>query len=88
MVDVETRYSQVEQIALALKIAAQKLGLYFQAHQVTILTNQPLRVTLHKPNLFKRMMKWAIELSKYGIEYRPQLSLKEKVIVNFIVDLS
>ncbi|KAL6319794.1 hypothetical protein AAG906_036854 [Vitis piasezkii] len=33
------------------------------AHQVTVLTNQPLRVTLHKPDLFGRMLKWAIELN-------------------------
>lgn len=32
MVDTETWYSQVKQIALALKIAAQKLDPYFQAH--------------------------------------------------------
>ena len=32
MVNVETRYSQVEQTALALKDVAQKLRPYFQAH--------------------------------------------------------
>ena len=48
LVDVEARYSQVEQTTLALRIATKKLHPCFQAHQVTILTNQPLRVTLHK----------------------------------------
>lgn len=67
LVDVETRYSQVEQMALTLRIAAKKLCPYFQAHQVTILTNQPLRVTLHKPDLSKRMIKQAFELSEYNI---------------------
>ena len=42
MVDVETRYSRMEQTALTLRNATQKLCLYFQAHQVTVLTNQPL----------------------------------------------
>ena len=42
MVDVETRYSRMEQAIIALKNAAQKLRQYFQAHLVTILTNQPL----------------------------------------------
>ena len=32
MVDIETRYSQVEQTALALKDVARKLRPYFQAH--------------------------------------------------------
>ncbi|RVW42656.1 hypothetical protein CK203_098275 [Vitis vinifera] len=34
-----------------------------KAHQVIVLTNQPLRVTLHKLNLSGRMLKWAIELT-------------------------
>ena len=34
------------------------------------------------------MMKWAIELSKYGIQYKPRLSLKGKVLVDFITELT
>lgn len=45
LVDAETWYSQVEHMTLTLCVAAKKLYLYFQAYQVTILTNQPLRVT-------------------------------------------
>ena len=54
-------------MTLVLHIAAKKLHPYFQTHQVTILTNQPLRVTLHKPDLSGWMMKWTIKLSEYGI---------------------
>ena len=39
MADVETRYSKIEQTALALRNAAQKLRPYFQAHPVVILTD-------------------------------------------------
>ena len=37
MVDAETRYSNIEQTALALRSAAQKLRPYFQAHLVVVL---------------------------------------------------
>lgn len=87
LVDVENYYSQIEQMALALRIAAKKPRPYFQAHQVTILTNQPLRVTLHKPNLSRQMIKWVIELSEYSIRYKPCLSLKWQVLADFIVEL-
>ncbi|WJZ92611.1 hypothetical protein VitviT2T_011596 [Vitis vinifera] len=76
MVNVETQYPIMEHTALTLKNVAQNLRPYFQAHQVTILTNQPLRVTLHKPDLSRRMLKWVIELSEYEIKYQPRLSLK------------
>ncbi|RVX22892.1 hypothetical protein CK203_008143 [Vitis vinifera] len=64
MTDVETRYSKIEQTALALRSAAQKLRPYFQSHPVVILTNQPLHSILHKSDLSGRMLQWAIELSE------------------------
>ena len=76
LADAETRYSKIEQTTLALRSAAQKLCPYFQAHSVVILTDQPLRNILHKPDLSGRMLQWAIELSEYGIEYQPRLSMK------------
>ncbi|WJZ81028.1 hypothetical protein VitviT2T_000891 [Vitis vinifera] len=47
LADVETRYSKMELMTLALRSAAQKLCPYFQAHSVVVLTNQPLRNILH-----------------------------------------
>ena len=76
MADAETKYSKMEQTALALRSAAQKLCPYFQAHPIVVFTNQPLKSSLHKPDLSGKMLKWAIELSEYGIEYQPRLSIK------------
>ena len=87
MVGAETRYSQVEQTTLALKDIARKLRPYFQAYQVSVLINQPLQVTMHKPDLFEQMLKWAIELSEYKIKNQTRLSLKGPVMIDFIVEL-
>ena len=76
MDNVEIRYSKMEQMALALRSTAQKLRPFFQAHPIVLLTNQPLRSILHKPDLLGRMLKWAIELSECGIEYQSRLSIK------------
>ncbi|RVW35712.1 Transposon Ty3-I Gag-Pol polyprotein [Vitis vinifera] len=43
MADMETICSKMEQTALALRSAAQKLHSYFQAHPIVVLTNQPLK---------------------------------------------
>ena len=85
--NAETRYMKMEQTALALRIAAQKLHPYFQAHPITVLTNQSLRNVLHKPKITGRMLQWAIELSEYGIDYQPILSLNGQVMVDFIAEL-
>ena len=39
----ETRYPPLEQLALALIVAARPLRQYFQAHTIHVLTNQPLK---------------------------------------------
>ncbi|KAM0974420.1 hypothetical protein FF1_017624 [Malus domestica] len=41
--DAETRYSNIEKLALALVMSAQKLRPYFQAHSIIVFTNHPLR---------------------------------------------
>lgn len=87
LVDAKTHYSQVEQMTLSLCIVVKKFRLYFQAHQVTILTNQPLRITIHKLDLSEWIMKLAIKWSEYGIQYKPHLSLKCQVLTDFIVEL-
>ena len=53
---------------------------------MTVLINQPLRSTLHKSDLFGRMLKWTIELSEYGIKYHLRLTSNGQVMTNFIVE--
>ncbi|XP_024024069.1 uncharacterized protein LOC112092339 [Morus notabilis] len=43
LLDVETRYPQMEKLALTLVVIARKLRHYFQAHSIQVLTNHPLR---------------------------------------------
>ncbi|KAL6347491.1 hypothetical protein AAG906_026013 [Vitis piasezkii] len=71
-------------MALNLRIAAKKLCPYFQAHQITVLTNQPLWVTLHKLNLSSRMVNWAIKLSEYYI-WIGLTQIEQVVCLNFPV---
>ncbi|KAL0390997.1 UNVERIFIED_CONTAM: Gag-Pol polyprotein [Sesamum calycinum] len=74
----EPRYSQIEKLALSLVIAARKLRPYFQSHQVTVLTNHHLKQLLATPKLSGRMVKWAVELSEYDIEFHRDQLLRHK----------
>ena len=75
---VETRYTRLEQVALALRVAAKRLRPYFQAHPIVLQTNLSLRSTIHKPDLSRRMARWAIELSEFGIQYKPLAEIQQK----------
>ncbi|KAM1342966.1 hypothetical protein ACFX2F_007216 [Malus domestica] len=48
--DAETRYTNIEKLALALVMSARKLRLYFQTHFIIVLTNHPLRQILQSPD--------------------------------------
>ena len=85
LADIVTRYSKIELTALALRSTAQKLRPYFQAHPVIVLIDQPFRNILHKPDLTGRMLQWAIELSEFGIEFQPRLSMKGQVMADFVL---
>ena len=87
LTDAETRYTHLERASLALRTAAQKLCPYFQAHPVVVLTDLPLRGTIHKPDLSGRMARWAMELSEYGIQYKLRLSKKGQVLVDFLEEI-
>ncbi|KAM1329273.1 hypothetical protein ACFX2F_013458 [Malus domestica] len=50
--DAETRYSNIEKLALALVMSTRKLRPYFQAHSIIVLTNHPLRQILQSPDIF------------------------------------
>ena len=87
LADAETRYNHLEQAALALRVVTKKLHLYFQAHLIVVLTNLPLRTTIHKPDLSGRMARWAIELSEYGIQYKTRLAKKGQVLTDFLAKI-
>ena len=88
LAEVKTRYSKMELTTLTLRSAAQKFCPYFQAHPVVVLTDQPLRNILHKLDLTGRKLQWAIELSEFGIEFQPRLSMKGQVMVDFVLEYS
>jgi len=76
MMDLETRYTMMEKLALAVVTSAWKLRPYFQSHPIEVLSNQPLRTILHSPNQSGRLAKWAVEFSEYDIEYKNKVAMK------------
>ncbi|XP_004308529.1 PREDICTED: uncharacterized protein LOC101300577 [Fragaria vesca subsp. vesca] len=73
----ESKYPDVEKLALALIITARKLIHYFQAHSITLYINHPLRQIMQKPEISRRLVKWAIELGEFDIHYRPRVAIKD-----------
>ena len=72
----EERYLKMEKLILALVTTARRLQPYFQAHTIEILTEHPMKHILHKLETSRSLIKWAIELSKFEIRYKPRTAVK------------
>ncbi|GAV72988.1 RVT_1 domain-containing protein/NMT domain-containing protein/NMT_C domain-containing protein/Lycopene_cycl domain-containing protein, partial [Cephalotus follicularis] len=84
--DAEGRYPEVERFAYALIIAARKLRPYFQAHPIKVLTDQPLRQVLARPDTSGRLVKWSVELGEYDVKFEARSAVKSQVLADFVGD--
>ncbi|KAI5349724.1 hypothetical protein L3X38_002613 [Prunus dulcis] len=72
LIEAEKRYTLAEKLVLALVTAKRKLRQYFEAHTIIVLTTQPIRAVMSKPDLSGRVTKWVIELGAFDIRYQPR----------------
>ncbi|XP_027082469.2 uncharacterized protein [Coffea arabica] len=56
------------------------------AHSIVVMTDQPLRQILTKPEVSGRMTKWAVELAEHDIGYRPRTAIKAQALADFLAE--
>jgi ribonuclease HI len=79
-------YSELEKISYAVLMATRELMHYFEAHKVTILTDQPLNDLFINKDASSRIAKWATELSERTIDFGKRSAIKSQVLADFVVD--
>ncbi|GKU98082.1 hypothetical protein SLEP1_g11132 [Rubroshorea leprosula] len=82
----ELRYPIAEKAALAVVTSARKLRPYFQSHPIIVLTDQPLRQILKKPECSRRLIKWAVELGEFEITFQQRSAIRAQALADFIVE--
>ena len=85
---VEERYPRMEKLILTLVTTARKLRPYFQAHTIEVPTEYLMKQVLHKLETFGRLMKWAIELSKFDIWYKLKTAIKGEILADFVMEFT
>ncbi|KAM2614280.1 hypothetical protein TB2_028922 [Malus domestica] len=86
--DAETRFSNIEKLALALVMSAKKFCPYFQVHSIIVLTNYHLRQILQSSETSGQLVKWAITLGEFDISYQPKPAKKGQAVADFIADFT
>ncbi|XP_074342668.1 uncharacterized protein LOC141680303 [Apium graveolens] len=76
----------MEKLVYALILASRKLRPYLQAHRIEVRTAYQLRQVLHKPESSGRMLKWAVELGQFDLEYMPRMSIKGQALADFLLE--
>ena len=84
----ELRYQSLEKAALAVVFSAQRLRHYFHSFTLVVMTNLPIQKVLQKPDMAGRMVRWAVELSEFDIQYEPRGSIKGQDYADFVAEHS
>ena len=80
----KVKYPRIEKITFALIVASRKLRPYFQVNPILVMTDQPIKNSMNRPEAAGRMVQWVIELSQFDIEYHPRTAIKAQALVDFI----
>nr|GFC24968.1 reverse transcriptase domain-containing protein [Tanacetum cinerariifolium] len=80
----ELNYSPMEKLVLSLVFAAKRLRRYFQAHPITVITDQPIKQVMSRLDVAGRLQKWIIMLGEHNITYRPRTSIKGQILADFL----
>jgi len=67
----EVRYQALEKAALAVVFSTTRLRHYFQSFTVVVMTDLPIRKVLQKLDVAGMMVRWAVEISEFDVQYEP-----------------
>ncbi|GJZ53076.1 reverse transcriptase domain-containing protein [Tanacetum coccineum] len=82
----ELNYTPIEKLVLALVFMAKRLRRYFQAHPIAVITDQPIKQVMSRPDVAGRLQKWSIMFGEHNITYRLWTSVKGQILADFLVE--
>ncbi|KAL8104218.1 hypothetical protein AgCh_028445 [Apium graveolens] len=93
-----TKAQPGEPLFLYLSAGAQAVGaalirekndkhqLVYYGREIRVVTNQPPRKIIHKPDVSEWLVNWAVELSQLNLSFIPRAAIKAQTLTDFIIE--
>jgi len=85
---LEARYQVIEKATLVVVFSARRVRHYFQSFTVVVMTDLPIRKVLQKSDVAGRMVRWAVELSEFDVQYETRGPIKGQIYADFVAEIS
>lgn len=87
LIDSETRYQEIERLALCLYFSCTKLRYYLlPAECVVVCKSDVIKYILSAPVLKGRLRKWMLVLAKFDLKYESDKAVKGQVLADLVVE--
>ena len=70
----------------AILITSRKLHHYFDAYHIAVVTEYPLSDILRNKEASGHIIKWAVELGTYTIDFMSRHTIKSQALTDFIAE--
>jgi hypothetical protein len=84
--ETKAQYPQIQKLLYMVVLARRKLGHYFEAHPVTVVSSFPLGEIIRNPDAAGRIAKWSVELMGETLASAPRKAIKSQILADFVAE--
>jgi hypothetical protein len=82
----KVHYPTIQKLLYGILITSRKLRYYFDAYNISVVTDFPLADILHNWDASVRIFKWAVELWALTLNFKPRTAIKLQALVDFMAE--